>query len=115
MRCGGSSNNEMYIYIPRLLATTVAGLKSYLAAKYTAGTPVTVWYVLETPTEEDPPVPFPELTTLSGTNTLTVDTTVKPSRIDLTGRLKAYGYGQLLDKNLTAINDPTGTPIFIRG
>ena len=115
MRCGGSSNNEMYIYIPRLLATTVAGLKSYLAAKYTAGTPVTVWYVLETPTEEDPPVPFPELTTLSGTNTLTVDTTVKPSRIDLTGRLKAYGYGQLLDKNLTAINDSTGTPIFVRG
>lgn len=94
---------------------TVAGLKEYLAAQYAAGTPVTVWYVLETPTEEDPPVPFPELTTLSGTNTLTVDTTVKPSEIDLTGRIKTSGYGQLLDKNLTAINDSTGMPIFIRG
>lgn len=115
MRIGGSSNDEMYIYIRRLLATTVAGLKSYLAAQYAAGTPVTVWYVPATPIEEDPPVLFPELPTLSGTNTLTVDTTVKPSEIDLTGRIKTSGYGQLLDKNLTAINDSTGTPIFVRG
>lgn len=91
MRCGGSSNNEMYIYIPRLLATTVAGLKSYLAAQYAAGTPVTVWYVLQEPIEEDPPVPFPGLPTLTGTNTLTVDTTVKPSEIDLTGRIRTSG------------------------
>jgi hypothetical protein len=67
---------------------SASDFSSYLAAKYAAGTPATVWYVLETPTEEDPPVPFPELPTLSGTNTLTVDTTVKPSRIDLTGRIK---------------------------
>ncbi len=94
---------------------TAAGLKEYLAAQYAAGTPVTVWYVLQESIEEDPPVPFPELSTLAGTNTLTVDTTVKPSEIDLTGRLKTSGYGQLLDKDLTAINDSTGTPIFIRG
>ena len=94
---------------------SLADFKAYLAAQYTAGTPVTVWYVLSEPIEEDPPVPLPEIPTLSGTNTLTVDTTVKPSRIDLTGRIKTSGYGQLLDKNSTAINDSTGTPIFIRG
>lgn len=115
MRIGGSSNDEMYIYIPRLLATTVAGLKSYLAAQYAAGTPVTVWYVPATPIEEDPPVLFPELPTLSGTNTLTVDTTVKPSEIDLTGRIRTSGYGQLLDVNDVAIQDKNSTPIFIHG
>lgn len=66
-------------------------------------------------TPTDPPVPFPELPTFTGTNTLTIDTTVKPSEVDLTGRIKPSGYGQLLDKNLTAINDSAGTPIFIRG
>ena len=110
-----SAVNTGIWFIKDIDYTSAADFKSYLAAQYAAGTPVTVWYVLSEPIEEDPPVPFPELPTLSGTNTLTVDTTVKPSEIDLTGRLKASGYGQLLDKNSTAINDSTGTPIFIRG
>ena len=108
-------NNRARFFIKTEEYQTADSFKSYLAAQYTAGTPVTVWYVLSEPIEEDPPVSFPEFTTLSGTNTLTVDTTIKPSEIDLTGRIKTSGYGQLLDKNSTAINDSTGTPIFIRG
>lgn len=94
---------------------TADDFKSYLTDQYTAGTPVTVWYVLSEPIEEDPPVSFPEFTTLSGTNTLTVYTTVKPSKIDLTGRIKPTGYGQLLDVNDVDIRDSNSTPIFIRG
>lgn len=110
---------------------TAAGLKEYLAAQYANGTPVTVWYVLAEPETAVVNEPLHKIgdyadtismvqagvtiPTATGTNTLTVDTTVKPSEIDLTGRLKTSGYGQLLDMNLTAINDSTGTPIFIRG
>lgn len=105
--------------------------KAYLAAQYAAGTPVAVWYVLAEPETGIINEPLHKIgdyadttsfaqagvtiPTVSGVNTLTVDTTVKPSEIDLTGRIKTSGYGQLLDKNLTAINDSTGMPIFIRG
>jgi hypothetical protein len=88
--CFYDSMNSLF-YLRDSDFSTVADFKSYLAAQYAAGTPVTVWYVLQEPIEEDPPVPFPELPTLSGTNTLTVDTAVKPSEIDLTGRLKTSG------------------------
>jgi hypothetical protein len=81
-------SGQNFLYFKDVSTQNLDGWKSYLAAQYTAGTPVTVWYVLSEPIEEDPPVPFPELPTLSGTNTLTVDTTVKPSEIDLTGRIK---------------------------
>lgn len=37
---------------------SVADLKAYLAAQYAAGTPVTVWYVLETPETETITVPY---------------------------------------------------------
>lgn len=36
---------------------TLEDFKSYLAAQYQAGTPVTIWYVLETPTTETVTVP----------------------------------------------------------
>lgn len=80
----------------------VADFKSYLAAQYTAGTPVTVWYVLATPetaivneplmkigdyadelrsTEAGVSIP-----TAEGTNVFNTDTTVKPSSMTLTYR-----------------------------
>lgn len=37
---------EQYFFVRDSNLATVADLKSYLAAQYTAGTPVTVWYVL---------------------------------------------------------------------
>jgi hypothetical protein len=110
---------------------TLTDFKSFLAQQYANGTPVTIWYVLaepETGIVNEPIHRIGEyadtismaqagvtIPTVSGENVLTVPTEVPPSEIDLTGRLKTSGYGQLLDKNLTAINDSTGTPIFIRG
>ena len=40
-----------------LTSTTVADFKAYLAAQYQAGTPVTIWYVLNTPETETVTVP----------------------------------------------------------
>lgn len=60
-------------------------------------------------------VTIPELTAVFGDNTLTVDTTVKPSAVSVTGNIKPTGYGQLLDVNDVDIRDSNSTPIFIRG
>lgn len=47
-------------------STTLADFKSYLAAQYAAGTPVTIWCALTTAEEADPPVPLPALPTCEG-------------------------------------------------
>lgn len=79
---------------------TIADFKSYLAEQYAAGHPVTVWYVLATPTtgvvneplckigtyadelsSEDAGVSIP---TAKGQNTLTVDTDLQPSEMTIT-------------------------------
>jgi hypothetical protein len=83
---------------------TVADFKSYLAAQYAAGTPVTVWYVLATPENAivneplckigdyaDELITVPGITPQTGTNTLTVDTTLSPSSVSITGHIKAIG------------------------
>ena len=65
---------------------TADGLKEYLAAQYAAGTPVTIWYVLYTPTTET--VTVPTLTPAKGSNTLSVGTTLQPSEVSITGGIK---------------------------
>lgn len=81
-----------------------AAFKSYLAAQYAAGTPVTVWYVLATPetaivneplakigdyadelSSTDAAVTIP---TIKGQNTLTVETELQPSEMTITGRIQ---------------------------
>lgn len=77
--------------------TDITSIKAYLTAQYANGTPVTVWYVLAT--EETGIVNEPlmkigdyadtlsmeqagvEIPTVNGSNTLDVDTTVKPSNV----------------------------------
>lgn len=74
--------------------TTGEELKQYCADQYSAGTPVTVWYVLATPTTGIVNEPIrkigdyadsisnvAEIPTSSGSNTLDVDTTLKPSNV----------------------------------
>lgn len=77
--------------------TTAADFKAYLAAQYANGTPVTVWYILATPQTAAINEPLMkivtyadtlskeqagvEIPTVNGSNTLDVDTTVKPSNI----------------------------------
>lgn len=81
--------------------TNVTAWKSYLATQYAAGTPVTVWYVLETEQTTISNEPLAKIgdyadelnsadagvtiLTAKGQNTLTVDTILKPSRIEIQG------------------------------
>ena len=76
-------------------ASTVAELKSYLATQYAAGTPVIIWYVLETPETAVVNEPLRKIgdyadtvsgitiPTIAGTNTIDVDTTLKPSEVSV--------------------------------
>ena len=96
-----NGNNVLYLNFGSAImnaqtsGNTVAGLKEYLAAQYAAGTPVTVWYVLATPTtgivneplrkigdyaDEVSDISIP---TIAGANTFDVDTTLKPSEVSL--------------------------------
>lgn len=68
---------------------------------------------ISNPTTEQ--VATPSLSTIVGDNTLTVDATVKPSAVSITGHIKPTGYGQLLDANDVDIQDSTGEPIYIQG
>jgi hypothetical protein len=100
---GSAPNKTLDLYLGDA-SWTLAGFKSYLAQQYANGTPVTVWYVLETPTtgivneplmkigdyadelsSEDAGVTIP---TAKGSNTLSVDTTVQPSEVSITGNIK---------------------------
>ncbi len=84
--------------------TDASSFKQWLAAQYAAGTPMTVWYVLaaeETGIINEPLMKIGDYTdtisfaqdgvtipTVAGTNTLTVDTTVQPSSMSITGRIR---------------------------
>lgn len=69
--------------------------KSYLAAQYAAGTPVIVWYVLAEPTTGIVNEPLRKIgdyadtvsgitiPTITGANTIDVDTTLKPSEVSV--------------------------------
>lgn len=96
---GISSLNRIVIHDESI--RTVEDFKSYLASQYAAGHPVTIWYVLATEQtgivneplakiddyadelhSEDAGVTIP---TVKGSNTLTVDTDLKPSKIVISG------------------------------
>lgn len=74
---------------------SLSNFKSYLAAQYAAGTPVTIWYVLAEPTTGIVNEPIRKIgdyvDSVSGTNLATsgtaqqfdVGTTLKPSEVDL--------------------------------
>lgn len=83
-------------------ARNLTAFQSYLAAQYAADTPVTIWYVLATPETGivneplckigdyvDELISVPGITPQTGTNTLTVDTTLSPSSVSITGHIKA--------------------------
>lgn len=90
-----SSSGNNYFYISDYNYTTAADFKSYLAAQYAAGTPVTVWYVLATPTTGIVNEPLMKIgnyadtvsgisiPTITGKDTFDVGTTLKPSEISL--------------------------------
>jgi hypothetical protein len=62
--------------------TTVEDFTDWLKAQYNNGNPVTIWYASETPTTET--ATMPTIPTTSGGQTFDVDTSLKPSEVDLT-------------------------------
>ncbi len=78
----GSMEKIIYIHDKRF--TTTDDFKSFLASEYAKGTPVTVYYPLATPTEEE--IELPDIPTIKGWNIVDVATDVKPEKISLTYR-----------------------------
>ena len=74
-----TNNDTIYIRVKQELANTVSSLKSWLTEQYTAGTPVTIWYTLETLTTEA--FTAPQIPTLNGTTVIDVNTAVKPTEM----------------------------------
>ena len=69
-------------YIKYNDASTADDFKAFLAQEYANGTPVTVWYILETPTTET--VTAPSIPTIDGANSISIGTTVQPSEFSAT-------------------------------
>jgi len=69
--------DQQRLYFGTTLSTD--DFKTYLAAQYSAGTPVTIWYVLATP--EEPLENLLPIQTIKGADVLTVDTAVHPSEM----------------------------------
>lgn len=102
-----SNLNSMQVFFVDERFDDAADFKSYLAAQYTAGTPVTVWYVLaepETAIVNEPLCKIGDyadelhstdsgitIPTAKGQNTLTVETDLQPSGIKVTGNIVGTG------------------------
>ena len=50
--CGFNASGHFYIRQDDFTSSSASSFKQYLADQYAAGTPVTIWYPLETPVEE---------------------------------------------------------------
>lgn len=74
------TNNRLYIKDSQF--TSLTDFTTFLQQQYANGTPVTIYYILATPTTEQ--VTVPTIPTTSGLNTIDVDTSVKPSEMSLT-------------------------------
>lgn len=100
-----SVGNAIYIRIKQERASTVTDFKSYLAAQYEAGTPVKVYYVLAEPEVTEITEELPSITPIIGTNVISVDTTVSPSKLAI----------HRPDGEIACIKDATGGIIFEKG
>ena len=74
-----SAPYTLYIRFDSTEAGTTEEFKQWLADQYTNGMPVTVWYILSEPTTTT--VEGPAIPTVSGSNALSVGTTVQPSSV----------------------------------
>lgn len=97
------NNAQFGCRCPKSIANTTTDFKSYLAQQYAAGTPVTIWYVLAEPETAIVNEPLAKIgdyadelhstdasvtiQTVSGSNTLTIDTTLQPSSVSITGNI----------------------------
>ena len=82
--CFYTGNDMNRMYIRDTTYTTTADFKTYLAAQYANGTPVIVWYALSSSSTETETFTAPTLPTTGTTQSFDVDTTLKPSEVNLT-------------------------------
>ena len=81
--CIALGSGDYYrIFIRDNNITSAADFKTFLTTQYNNGTPVTVWYVLATPTTES--FTAPSIPTTGTAESFDVDTTLKPSEVSLT-------------------------------
>lgn len=90
-----AAQTGQYFYIRDSNLATVADLKTYLAAQYAAGIPVTIWYVLEEPETAVVNEPLRKIgdyadevsgitiPTIAGANTISIGTTLEPSEVSI--------------------------------
>ena len=85
----GWGNGNAYLYSEFLFISLLdseypnsTSLKNFFSAQQAAGTPVTVWYQLATPTTEQ--FTAPTIPTSGSPQSFDVDTTLKPSEVSLT-------------------------------
>lgn len=83
VRSSGTYND--YIILCVSGCTTVAEYQAWLAEQYANGTPVTIWYILETPVTET--ITAPQIP-VSGETTIDYDGTLAPSQVELS----VYGW-----------------------
>lgn len=96
----GASNRIVYVTfsdtsVSALNLSDITSIKQYIADQYSAGTPVTIWYVLATPTTGIVNEPIRKIgnyadevsgitiPTITGKDTFDVETTLKPSEVSL--------------------------------
>ena len=77
-----SGGNGVVISPSDTTISTVTDFKQYLADQYSAGTPVTIWYVLATAETES--FTAPSIPTSGSQQSFDVDTTLAPSEVSLT-------------------------------
>lgn len=106
---------------------TVVGFKQWLADQYAAGTPVTVWYILaneetsivneplakigeyaDTLTSEQAGITIP---TTDGNNTISVDTSLAPSKMTITGHIRDVWFKQSITGVSPLSFKSNGTPL----
>ena len=90
-----SSSGNNYYYIRDDRFNKANDFKTYLQQQYAAGTPITIWYVLATPTTGIVNEPLRKIgdyadtvsgitiPTITGANTIDVDTMLKPSEVSV--------------------------------
>lgn len=104
MQASATFTIVLIIRPPKWWTWSLNDFKSFLAAQYANGTPVTVWYVLATPEtgivneplmkigEYADTISFAQagvtIPTVAGANTLTINTTVQPSSMSITGKIR---------------------------
>lgn len=90
-----TSDNNVFFWFKETSITSLADWKAWLAQQYANGTPVCVWYVLATETTGIINEPLRKIgyadtvsgisiPTITGADSFDVETTLKPSEVDLT-------------------------------